>query len=369
MATDVWALSALGSPAATDRVPFATGSNTGGYSLRGEFVWKRSGGEYISNGPLVAGFTGSDAIYNAGWYGRSPSGGTIDWDFKTNDATYGARTAFTVTAAGNIGIGTTAPAFRLQVKSSSEIARFETTTVRGSGNGYIGFADPTGRKGYVGYGGGNDDMQIANELSGALQFVTANAFRWVIAAGGIFYPVSDNTFAIGSASNRVSVYWGATGTINTSDEREKTWRGAPTASELAAARRIAAELGFYQWNDAIAEKGADGARLHFGVRAQAVWKIMADEGLIDPITEGVIPTSSYAFLCYDEWESIDAVEAVEEIRNEEGVIVTPASAAIEARPAGNRFGLRVDQLALFLIAAQQATILSLEDRLSVLEGV
>src|SRR3546814_7183771 len=52
-----------------------------------------------------------------------------------------------------------------------------------------------------------------------------------------------------------------------------------SAAELAAAARIARELGFYCWNDAIAAKGADGARRHFGVRAQAVWAIMAEEGL------------------------------------------------------------------------------------------
>ena len=71
---------------------------------------------------------------------------------------------------------------------------------------------------------------------------------------------------------------------------------------MAAARRIALELGFYQWNDAIAEKGAAGARLHFGVRAQAVWAIMADEGLIDPLVPAATPDSRYAFLCYDRWD-------------------------------------------------------------------
>ncbi len=167
-------------------------------------------------------------------------------------------------------------------------------------------------------------------------------------------PGSDNDRTLGSSSLRWSVVYAGTGAINTSDAREKTWRGAPTTAELAAARRIIAELGFFQWNDAIADKGAAGARYHFGVRAQAVWAIMADEGLIDPIVEGVTPSSSYAFLCYDEWP---AVEAVAEERDEEGNITV---AAVAARPAGNRFGIRPDQLALFLIAAQEARIAALE---------
>ncbi len=107
---------------------------------------------------------------------------------------------------------------------------------------------------------------------------------------------------------------------------------------MAAARRIALELGFYQWNDAIAQKGAAGARLHFGVRAQTVWAIMADEGLIDPLVPEATPDSPYAFLCYDRWDGD----------------------ADGAAPAGDRFGIRPDQLSLFLIAAQEARIAAME---------
>src|SRR3546814_5111475 len=119
-------------------------------------------------------------------------------------------------------------------------------------------------------------------------------------------------------------------------EREKTWRGAPTAAELAAAKRIVAELGFFQWNEAIAEKGAANARYHFGVRAQQVWAIMADEGLIDPIVEGVDPDCKYAFLCWDGW--------AEERDDDDNIVVAD----------GDRFGIRTDQLELFLIAAPEA---------------
>src|SRR3546814_1365362 len=89
-------------------------------------------------------------------------------------------------------------------------------------------------------------------------------------------------------------------------------------------------------------------------RAQAVGAIMADEGLIDPIVQGEPPSSRFAFLCYDAW---DAVEAVAEERDEEGNITVEA---VEARPAGNRVGIRPDQLTLFLIAAQEARIAALE---------
>src|SRR3546814_19946404 len=81
-------------------------------------------------------------------------------------------------------------------------------------------------------------------------------------------PGGDNIQTLGWSSARWSVIFSGTGTINTSDAREKTWRGAPTVEEIAVARRIVDELGFFQWNDAIAVKGAEDARLHFGVRAQ-----------------------------------------------------------------------------------------------------
>lgn len=148
-------------------------------------------------------------------------------------------------------------------------------------------------------------------------------------------PASDNISALGTGSQRFTVVFAATGTINTSDESQKTWRGGFTAPELAAAKDIAASIGVFQWNDAIAEKGADadagGARLHFGVKAQQVWGIMASHGLLDAIDPETDPSSKYAFLCWDDLGGGDG-----------------------------RFGVRPDQLALFLIAAQEARIAALE---------
>ena len=92
------------------------------------------------------------------------------------------------------------------------------------------------------------------------------------------------------------------------------------------------ELGFFQWHDAIAAKGVGAARRHFGVRAQAVWAIMADEGLVDPIDgDGRPGHTPYAFLCFDRWEDTAGV-------------------------SHGRFGVRGDQLALFLIAGLAAEL-------------
>jgi len=154
----------------------------------------------------------------------------------------------------------------------------------------------------------------------------------------------------GTASFRWSQIFAGTGTINTSDEREKVWRGAMTPAERAAALEIVAELGFYRWTEAVAAKNGS-SRLHFGVRAQRVWTIMANHGLVDPIgPDGRPGATPYAFLCYDEWP--DYFEDVPIEPDENGDVdpdAVPERRLIRA--SGNRYGLSVDQLTLFLIAA------------------
>src|SRR3546814_786904 len=182
-------------------------------------------------------------------------------------------------------------------------------------------------------------IQYAVAAASSHQFLVNGTQVAQITSGGTLQPGADNGQTLGSGPFRWSVVYAGTGTINTSDAREKRWRGAAIEAELRAACRIIGELGFFQWNDAIAVKGEDGARIHFGARAQAVWAIMAGEGLIEPITDGAAPSSRYAFLCHDEWDE---------------------EAGGEGRLAGDRFGIRTDQLALFLIAAQEARLAVLE---------
>lgn len=197
----------------------------------------------------------------------------------------------------------------------------------------------------LGASGARWSTTFTNIVSAASSPLTlrTNAGSWAVSAStGSFYPITDNAFNIGGPVNRPMQIYAVTGTINTSDAREKLWHGAPDAAERRAGRRIAAELGFFQWLTQVEAKGAEKARYHFGVRAQAVWSIMAEEGLIAPVAPGEPPDSRYAFLCYDRWdEECDA----------EGAIV---------RAAGDRFGIRPDQLALFLIAAQEARLAALE---------
>lgn len=243
---------------------------------------------------------------------------------------------------------------------------------------YTGFFN---RSGYFGYDYTNNKLVI-----GALD-TGAGAFKPIAFSTTVLRPSADNFASCGDASFRWTEVFAATGTINTSDEREKVWRGAASAAEIRAAKRIIGELGFYQWKEAVAEKG-DKARFHYGVRAQQVWRIMADEKLIDPIGENGKPGKTpYAFLCFDEWD--DEVEVVMEEVEVAGMVkghvvsdvIDPKTGfgalmetetevtAMEMRPtgetrvtspAGNRYGVRTDQLTLFLIAALEARLAALE---------
>ena len=130
----------------------------------------------------------------------------------------------------------------------------------------------------------------------------------------------DNTYTCGRASQRWTVVYATTGTINTSDERSKQQITSDLSPELKAWAKV--EFCKYKLNDAVEKKGKDGARWHFGVIAQQVKKAFESEGL-DPF--------AYGILCYDEWDAIN------ETIDSDGEVITPK---VEA---GNRYGIRYEE--------------------------
>ncbi|MBA4779150.1 tail fiber domain-containing protein [Blastomonas sp.] len=312
-----------------------------------------------------------------------------------------------IAASGNVGINSTAPATKLEVRGGHADTILQLYAAVGSGNdSYMRLLCSLPG---VSFGGG----ALANNINGLGQAVVNTTFgssaihfsedgsiqlwsgavaniaapRLTLAANGsTLRPNTDNVTALGSGSFRFTTVFATTGTINTSDEREKHWRGELNAAELRAAKRIIGELGIYQWNDAVEEKGEDGARLHFGVRAQRAFAIMEDEGL---------DWGRYAWACYDQWEEqtepVFAEVTVTKSRKvmRPSTLIDPATGQpamvevdeayeeTEMRPtgetrvtleAGDRYGVRPDQLAFWLIAAQAAIQADLEARLAALEG-
>ena len=107
--------------------------------------------------------------------------------------------------------------------------------------------------------------------------------------GDVPRPGSDNAVTLGNGSFRWSQVYAGTGTINTSDAREKTELRPVSDSERRAVRRVMADVGVFRGLSAVAEKG-EMARLHAGVTAQAVEAAFAAEGL---------DARSYALFCED----------------------------------------------------------------------
>jgi hypothetical protein len=122
----------------------------------------------------------------------------------------------------------------------------------------------------------------------------AGADRLSVATStGHMTPGSDNTQNFGSTILRWATIFAGTGTINTSDAREKTAVAPLADAEIAAAKDMAGELGGFKFLSSIAEKG-NAARTHIGMSVQRAIEIMTGHGL-DPM--------AYAFICYDKWDA------------------------------------------------------------------
>lgn len=157
---------------------------------------------------------------------------------------------------------------------------------------------------------------------------------------GEFSPGTDNAQPLGGASSRWSVVYAGTGTINTSDAREKTEVAPMSTAELRAASSLAKLIGTYQWLDAVKEKG-EGARRHAGLTVQSAIAALKAEGL-DPFR--------YGFICHDKWESQD------EVLDEDGNV------SQEKRKAGDRYSFRMDELMMFIARGFEARLSALESR-------
>lgn len=114
-----------------------------------------------------------------------------------------------------------------------------------------------------------------------------------IDASGHWLPGTDNAQNVGSGALRMAVIYAGTGTINTSDAREKTPVLPLSVAHKAAAVELRAEIGTYQWLSAVASKG-ENARKHIGMTVQRAIEIMESYNL-DPF--------GYGFICYDAWDA------------------------------------------------------------------
>jgi len=180
-------------------------------------------------------------------------------------------------------------------------------------------------------GGGNKGNGILK--LGTSQASAGSADRVEIASTYMI-PTVSSAMTLGGASNLWSEVFAANATINTSDDREKTYLTIEDA-ERQCALEIKANLRKFKWNDSIAEKG-DAARIHFGASAQTIKTIFESHGL---------DAHQYGLFCYDEWEAEEAIPA--ELDAEGNVVYE----GVPAKESGNKYGVRYSELLCFIMAA------------------
>jgi hypothetical protein len=176
-------------------------------------------------------------------------------------------------------------------------------------------------------------------------------------SNGSVMPGADNSQSLGEASRRWSTVYAGTGTINTSDAREKTSVSPLTTAELAAAADLSRAIGTYQWLAMIAEKGAEEARHHAGLTVQRAIEIMQAHGL-DPMR--------YGFICYDQWDETPEQWAdIPAETDEDGNVTREATRELvqEYRAAGDRYSFRTDELLLFIARGVDARLSVIEEKL------
>jgi len=179
----------------------------------------------------------------------------------------------------------------------------------------------------LGYGGG-DTWTIPTGNNFQFSFSGTVVYRM---ESSIFRALQDNTKSLGASSYRWTTVYAVTGTINTSDENEKQDIRPLNEAELRVARALRPLIVMYRWKDRVEEKGPD-ARLHTGIIAQRVMEAFAAEGL---------DARNYGLFCID-----PKVIFHQAVRDENGIAIEPEW----EEPDGERYGVRYDEMAMFILA-------------------
>lgn len=220
--------------------------------------------------------------------------------------------------------------------------------------------------GWAGTGGlakliGGNEFTGAQIIQGALTVngtCTSTGFR---AGGSGVAPSSDGAANCGNGSQRWGTVFATSGTINTSDAREKESVQNLSDSEIKAGLDVAAELGRFRFlPDTVAYRVEP--RQHIGMTVQRLIEIFNEHGL---------DAMEYAMVSHDKWDATPAVWHVTPAQfDAAGQMLSPESSVLLApeQPAGDRFGFRMDQLVAFVCRALSQKVDSLEGRLEALEA-
>lgn len=185
-------------------------------------------------------------------------------------------------------------------------------------------------------------------------------------------PLEDNATSAGSATNRYSVVFAGSGSISTSDEREKQDIESIPDAVLDAWAEV--EFKQYRWQHAFADKG-DQARIHFGFIAQQIKTTFETHG---------IDGTRFGLLCHDAWGDEYEVDRnadgtaklkVDENSNPipklDGEGQPTGEFEVEmtlVRSAGDRWGVRIDECMLLETALMRRELARMAARVAALES-
>lgn len=344
---------------------------------RGAVAWGQISGTLSAQTDLQAALNGKEPTITAGTTGQYLRGDK-SWAALDKAAVGLGNLSNVVTGSGDVVLATTPVILTTLNVTSTTIARVLYTS------------DSAGTPKTA-------QVQLNNVgdlvLRPAVGQITLDSFTGIVALrnGGASFatmlqvaatetrPGGDNTINLGTASFRWKEVFAGNATINTSDERRKQWLGGLTPAQLRAGLRIADEIGLFRW--------LDGNRVHVGVRAQQVARILIEEGVEAPqpmdfapdvfVAETDRPSFAMAFLTFDTWRAVrepvmrevcvkratasspaqrDSVQrvATPSYRPKAGEVIDADGLVWRERPAGNVFGIRTGELALFLAACEAA---------------
>ena len=297
----------------------------------------------IASGPSILLQTLNDALAASTILQASRAGANISsvsfpfdgaFGFGTdNPASYGADLVLTRTKPGS---QTIIKCINPSAQTASQ-ARIDLATGVPNAYALFGLSNATPTAADFVFSGGTA-VSSMNLYFNRFMFMTSTGTELMRLEPGIVRAGTDNVTTLGHPSVRWSTIYAATGAINTSDAREKTALEPIPDKVKRAIQAIRAQIGVFQWQDSIAAKGADQARLHVGVTAQMVQEAFLNEKL-DP--------NRWALFCEDKVEETIVLKAAE--FGEDGALIQPAKTQskpildADGRPL-TRLGLRTDQL-------------------------
>ncbi|MDR0478499.1 MAG: tail fiber domain-containing protein [Burkholderiaceae bacterium] len=267
-----------------------------------------------NNGPLPA------SSYNRFYHGTASFGAPVIFSYSATFENGAIITDQADTLYAKLAY--TSGIYKFQIIScasgSPSMMSIYDNASAGSGVGYIQVIDSVNNScGRIYFGSvGSSYIDYGNNQAG------------IFTINSTLTPVSDNALNLGAPGNRWAQIYAGNGSINTSDGRDKQQVRPLSDAERAVAARLKTLVRAFKFNDSVSAKGDD-ARTHIGLVAQDVQAAFAAEGL---------NADDYGIFCHDAWE------ATAEVKDDEGNVQVPA---VEA---GDRYGLRYEEVLAFIIA-------------------